>query len=114
MPSCTPVVARGDSVLCLDDLSTGRASNVSHLHGQPGFQLRVTDVTTVDVFGDPDLAGPFDAVAHLASAASPPEYQRRPNSLSLSSLSLSSALPGPGRYLNIAHCPTTIPPAAAR
>jgi dTDP-glucose 4,6-dehydratase len=70
---CDALIARGDAVLCLDDLSTGRTSNISHLHGQPGFQFQAGDISA-----DVDLAGPFDAVAHLASAASPPEYQRRP------------------------------------
>jgi nucleoside-diphosphate-sugar epimerase len=70
---CDALIARGDAVLCLDDLSTGRASNISHLHSQPGFQFQADDITAAA-----ELAGPFDAVAHLASAASPPEYQRRP------------------------------------
>lgn len=94
---CEALAARGDTVLCLDDLSTGLASNVSTLHGQPGFQLRVADITTVDVLSDSDLVGPFDAVAHLASAASPPEYQRRP----LETLAAGSA--GTENALRVAH-----------
>jgi dTDP-glucose 4,6-dehydratase len=70
---CDALVDRGDTVLCLDDLSSGRAGNISRLHGRPGFQFIRADVTV-----GLDAAGPFDAVAHLASAASPPEYQRRP------------------------------------
>jgi dTDP-glucose 4,6-dehydratase len=70
---CDALIARGDSVACVDDLSTGRAENVAHLTGVAGFSL-----VTADVTAGLDLAGPFDAVAHLASPASPPAYLRRP------------------------------------
>jgi len=70
---CDAFLARGDSVVCLDNFSTGRPDNVAHLTGQPGFEL-----TQCDVSAGIDVGGPVSAVAHLASAASPPDYQRLP------------------------------------
>jgi dTDP-glucose 4,6-dehydratase len=66
-------MARGDAVVCVDDLSTGRAENVRHLRGRPGFEFADADVSE-----GLDLPGPFGAIAHLASPASPPAYLRRP------------------------------------
>src|SRR5579859_4419979 len=70
---CDALMARGDATVCVDDLSTGRAENVSHLIGRAGFEF-----VDADVCAGLDLPGPFDAVAHLASPASPPAYLRRP------------------------------------
>jgi dTDP-glucose 4,6-dehydratase len=70
---CDALLERGDSVVCVDNLSTGRIANIAHLLDQPGFTFSEADVT-VEI----PVTGPVDAVAHLASAASPPEYQRRP------------------------------------
>ncbi len=77
---CDALVARGDDVVCLDDLSSGNRANVAHLlepsvgaGGRGSFELVVADVSAglaVD--------GPVDAVLHLASPASPPDYLRRP------------------------------------
>ncbi len=69
---CDRLVARGDEVVCLDDLSTGRRQNVAHLAG-PRFTL-----AEVDVSGPFEVDGPLDAVLHLASPASPPAYLARP------------------------------------
>jgi dTDP-glucose 4,6-dehydratase len=70
---CDALMARGDAVVCVDDLSTGRAENVRHLRGRPGFEFADADVSQ-----GLDLPGPFGAIAHLASPASPPAYLRRP------------------------------------
>ena len=70
---CDALMARGDAVVCVDDLSTGRAENVRHLSGRPGFEFADADVSE-----GLDLPGPFGAIAHLASPASPPAYLRRP------------------------------------
>jgi dTDP-glucose 4,6-dehydratase len=66
-------MARGDSAVCVDNLATGRPDNVAHLMGQPGFTFVEADVSSAL-----DVAGPVDAVAHLASPASPPDYLRLP------------------------------------
>ena len=39
---CDYLIARGDSVVCLDDLSTGTRDNVAHLIGHDRFALIVT------------------------------------------------------------------------
>jgi nucleoside-diphosphate-sugar epimerase len=72
---CDHLIARGDSVLCLDDLSTGSTENVAHLVDLERFSLLVTDVSqTVEL----DPGDTVDAVCNLASPASPPAYLERP------------------------------------
>ena len=72
---CDHLIERGDSVVCLDDLSTGSRDNVAHLVGHDRFELIVTNVSEkVEV---PD-ASAVDAVWNLASPASPPAYLARP------------------------------------
>jgi dTDP-glucose 4,6-dehydratase len=66
-------MARGDSAVCVDNLATGRPDNVAHLMGQPAFTFMEADVSSAL-----DVPGPVDAVAHLASPASPPDYLRLP------------------------------------
>jgi dTDP-glucose 4,6-dehydratase len=70
---CEALLRRGDRVCCLDDFSSGRAANVGHLLREPRFECIPCDVTArIRVTGD------VDAVVHLASAASPCDYSRRP------------------------------------
>ena len=70
---CDAILARGDSAVCVDNLATGRPDNVAHLMDSPGFTFVEADVSLAF-----DVPGPVDAVAHLASPASPPEYLRLP------------------------------------
>ena len=70
---CDAIMARGDNAVCVDNLATGRPDNVAHLMGQPGFTFVEADVSSAL-----DVPGPVDAVAHLASPASPPDYLRLP------------------------------------
>jgi nucleoside-diphosphate-sugar epimerase len=72
---CERLLRRGDSVICLDDLSSGSPDNVAHLVASPGFSLMVGDVSRGIDLG---TEGPIDAVCNLASPASPPDYLRRP------------------------------------
>jgi dTDP-glucose 4,6-dehydratase len=68
---CEKLLALGHSIVCVDNLSTGRAENLQPIEKNPAFEFRKQDVSqhiTVD--------GPLDAVAHLASPASPPDYLR--------------------------------------
>jgi dTDP-glucose 4,6-dehydratase len=67
------LLARGDEVVCVDNLLTGSTENVEHLFGQPGYTFVDHDVSRyVWVPGD------VDAVLHLASPASPVDYLRMP------------------------------------
>jgi dTDP-glucose 4,6-dehydratase len=71
---CEALVARGNHVVCLDNLSTGSLSNVSALEARDEFQMVVADVTQ-----DLDMIhGRFDAVLHFASPASPTDYLAHP------------------------------------
>ena len=72
---CDRLVERGDTVVCLDDLSTGSRENVAHLLGHDRFSLVVTNVSEKVELPD---ASKVDAVCNLASPASPPAYLARP------------------------------------
>ena len=67
------LVARGDEVVVVDDLTTGLRSNLpdacSFVEG---------DVTQTSTLGRLAGFGRFDAVLHLASPASPPAFLARP------------------------------------
>jgi dTDP-glucose 4,6-dehydratase len=70
---CDLFVARGDDVIAIDNLSTGRRQNVAHLEGLANFTFVGADVS-VDI----PVSGPVDGVLHFASPASPPEYLEMP------------------------------------
>lgn len=70
---CERLINRGDTVVCVDNLSTGRMDNIAHLLQAATFEFRRSDVS-VRVPAE----GAVDAVAHLASPASPPDYLRLP------------------------------------
>ncbi|WP_241975686.1 NAD-dependent epimerase/dehydratase family protein [Kocuria rosea] len=70
---CLSLLARGDHVICVDDLSTGRAENVSTLQQNENFLFLHQDVSR-----GLDVEGGLDVVAHLASPASPVDYHRLP------------------------------------
>lgn len=74
---CERLVARGDRVVCVDDLSSGSTDNLAGLEGVEGFTFVEADVSRGVPVDGLDL-GPVRAVAHLASAASPPDYLRLP------------------------------------
>jgi len=63
---CDALVARGDQVTVLDDLSTGRRENVAHLLDHPAVDLvegSIVDAPLVDL-----LMAEVDGCLHLASA----------------------------------------------
>jgi dTDP-glucose 4,6-dehydratase len=70
---CEALLARGDQVVCIDNLSTSDGSNLTVLDASSGFTLVRGDVSE-DIL----VEGRVDVVAHLASPASPPEYMRLP------------------------------------
>ncbi len=72
---CDRLVGRGDTVVCMDNLSTGSRENVAHLLGHERFSLIVSDVSEKVELED---ASEVDAVCNLASPASPPAYLARP------------------------------------
>ena len=70
---CEQLVLNGWRVVCVDDLSTGRVSNISHLieGGRLEFLRR-------DISQPFDIEGPVNLVLHFASPASPLDYARLP------------------------------------
>ncbi|MFE2557269.1 SDR family oxidoreductase [Streptomyces sp. NBC_00090] len=70
---CEALLRRGDSVVCLDNFATGKPENISHLRDFRAFEFIHADVSEAV-----RVPGPLDAIAHLASPASPPDYLRQP------------------------------------
>ncbi len=70
---CDALLARGDSVVCVDNLVTGRRENVAHLVGHDRFELIEADVC--EPF---EVPGSVDVVMNLASPASPVDYYALP------------------------------------
>ena len=60
------LLARGDGVLVLDDLSTGSMSNIEHLVGTPGFSYRIGSALDQPLVVE--LVDRCDATVHLAAA----------------------------------------------
>lgn len=70
---CHRLIARGDRVVCLDNMETGRQENVAGLLSHPNFAFFLHDI--VEPF---DLNGRVDRIYNLACPGSPPKYQRDP------------------------------------
>jgi dTDP-glucose 4,6-dehydratase len=70
---CDRLIAGGWDVLALDNLITGRESNIAHLANDSHFR-----VERVDVCERIEVAGPVDYVLHFASPASPFDYLKFP------------------------------------
>jgi nucleoside-diphosphate-sugar epimerase len=70
---CGTLLARGDEVLCVDNLVTGSKENVAPLMGDPRFSLLVHDVSK-----PLEIQGDVDVVMHLASPASPKDFTEIP------------------------------------
>jgi len=65
------------SVVCVDDFSSGRKSNAEKLMKNPGYRLIVHDITK-PLNPEKDHLGDVGYVFHLASRASPNDYQSNP------------------------------------
>jgi nucleoside-diphosphate-sugar epimerase len=85
---CDAFLARGDEVVAVDNLSTGRLQNLAHLAEHASFAF-----VRADVSKEIPIDGKVDGVLHFASPASPPEYLAAPlDSLDVSSLGTRRAL----------------------
>lgn len=69
----TVLIRQGAQVTCLDNLSSGRRENVAHLDGEKRFEF-----VELDISSPPPLDGRYDYVLHLASRASPFEFDKHP------------------------------------
>jgi len=65
---CDVLLAKGHSVVCVDNLLTGRMENLAHLSHEPRFEFLQQDVC------QPFDIGKVDYVFHFASPASPADY----------------------------------------
>ena len=70
---CRGLLSAGSEVVCVDNFLTSSPGNLHALRAEPGFTLHEADVAEgLAIDGDIDL------IVHLASPASPADYQRHP------------------------------------
>ena len=67
---CDALLGEGYSVIAVDNLLTGRESNLGHLRNEPRFEFRKLDIS------DPFECGKIDYVFHFACPASPVDYMK--------------------------------------
>lgn len=67
---CERLIGEGHEVVALDNLSTGQIDNLAGLRREPRFSF-----VSCDVARGIDLTGPLQAVVHLASPASPKDFE---------------------------------------
>ena len=65
---CDALLGEGYSVIAVDNLLTGRLTNLHHLRNEPRFELKQLDIC------EPFDCGRVDYVFHFASPASPVDY----------------------------------------
>lgn len=68
---CERLVEQGHDLLVVDNLLTGRLSNLSHFVGNRKIEFRQADVVN-------KIDGKFDRIYNLACPGSPPRYQQNP------------------------------------
>ncbi|HSN05420.1 MAG TPA: UDP-glucuronic acid decarboxylase family protein [Nitrospira sp.] len=70
---CEALIEQGHTVVCMDNLVTGRVENVADLLGNERFSFMKYNVC--DYL---HIEGPLDAILHFASPASPQDYLELP------------------------------------
>jgi UDP-glucuronate decarboxylase len=70
---CEVLVEQGANVICLDNLVSGLKANISHIVDKDNFTFIQHDITQPIFFDEP-----IDMVMHLASRASPFEFEKYP------------------------------------
>ena len=85
---CDRYLEKGYQVICMDNLLTGSAENISHLMGNEDFEFIKHDVTNFI-----HVQGELDLILHFASPASPVDYLEMPiQTLKVGSLGTHKAL----------------------
>lgn len=69
---CRYLLNQGHKIFCLDNLYSGRESNISDLKSNPNFEFIHHDITK------PIELNQIDQIYNLACPASPPAYQKNP------------------------------------
>ena len=91
------LLAQGDSVLGVDNFSTGDLTNLAHLKDEPRFEFREQDICCA--FDLDSSYGPVDFVFNFASPASPIDYAKLgPETLLVGSAGTVNALNIARRY----------------
>jgi dTDP-glucose 4,6-dehydratase len=70
---CDELLARGNRVICVDNLETGSLANIAHIRDPERFEFLHVDITAPYFVDEP-----VDFVYHFASPASPIDYLRLP------------------------------------
>jgi dTDP-glucose 4,6-dehydratase len=70
---CDRLLAEGHTIVAIDNFLTGSPANLKHLVDEPRFAFQEWDITKPFT-----IEGPIDAVANLASPASPKDYLEHP------------------------------------
>ena len=70
---CDELLARGNRVICVDNLETGSLANIAHIRDPERFEFLHVDITAPYFVEEP-----VDFVYHFASPASPIDYLRLP------------------------------------
>jgi dTDP-glucose 4,6-dehydratase len=70
---CDELLARGNRVICVDNLETGSLGNIAHIREPERFEFLHVDITAPYFVEEP-----VDFVYHFASPASPIDYLRLP------------------------------------
>ena len=68
---CDLLIAKGNKVICIDNLITGRKQNIAHLLKNRNFTFIKHDITA-----PLKLNGKIDEIYNLASPASPVDFDR--------------------------------------
>jgi nucleoside-diphosphate-sugar epimerase len=76
---CDELIEQGHKVICMDNYATGHVNHISHLLKNKNFRFIKHDV--VKSF---NIKGKIDQIYHLASRASPVDYQKFPTATALS------------------------------
>ena len=85
---CNLLISKGHSIICMDNLITGKKENIQHLLDNPNFKFIEHDVTKYI-----DIKEKIDYVLHFASPASPVDYLKYPiKTLKVGSLGTHNAL----------------------
>ena len=85
---CDLLIRNGHSIICMDNLITGKKENIQHLLDNPNFKFIEHDVTKYI-----DVKEKIDYVLHFASPASPVDYLKYPiKTLKVGSLGTHNAL----------------------
>ncbi|HEX8347426.1 MAG TPA: NAD-dependent epimerase/dehydratase family protein [Actinoplanes sp.] len=72
------LLARGCTVVAIDNFVTGSKDNVAHLSDEKRFTLVEADISDGVPAGHPALEQRFDAILHMASPASPTDFALLP------------------------------------